>query len=160
MKLCDELISVKFHFEKGSPLFFGLNAFFCYWTSPNVQCFAQNRILRNTKFINSQIIRELSELVVLRLSAHVFLFFFVSLPQKTESWESEKREEDMEFYDWDRNSSKNAYISLKSRPGRTIESNVPNLNSFVNDADLFQYKEAVSHLFNEGIVMYMWCRYL
>lgn len=66
-----------------------------------------------------------------------------------EPWEAEKVEEDMEYYDWERNKSKQAYLALKYWP-TPVEQIEEDKISLENDEKAQQYKEAVSDMFNKG----------
>ncbi len=55
----------------------------------------------------------------------------------------------MEYYDWEKNKSKRAYIALKYWPKRIEDIDVEK-ESVENDQNGQAYKEAVSAIFNEG----------
>lgn len=68
---------------------------------------------------------------------------------KVETWEQQKEEEDMEYYDWENNLSKKAYISLREWSPTGEEIHVDD-DHIENDEAAQAYKEAVSSIFNEG----------
>jgi hypothetical protein len=69
--------------------------------------------------------------------------------QKTESWESEKSEADMEYYDWEASASCKSVMGLLSwKPNQ----NAAQVCDDVMQLDLKEYKEAVSNIMNEGTV--------
>jgi hypothetical protein len=73
----------------------------------------------------------------------------IILFQKVESWESEKSEADMEYYDWDASASRRNVMRLLSwKPDQST-------TQFSTDhieLDLEEYKKAVSNIMNEGKV--------
>jgi small subunit ribosomal protein S35 len=66
-----------------------------------------------------------------------------------EPWEAEKSIEDMEYYDWDKNKSRIAYITLKYWPQKLEPSEMERV-SLDDDAIAKEYKEAVTSIFNDG----------
>lgn len=84
------------------------------------------------------------------------------LTQKIENWESEKIEEDMESYDWNRSRSREAFLSLAKWSNRGDYAESGGTNGDANDEsvviaetrfaenDVDAYKDAVSELFNKG----------
>ena len=66
-----------------------------------------------------------------------------------EPWEVEKEEEDMEFYDWERNKSKEAYIALKYWPKKLTQEEMKEV-SLEGDEIAEEYKNAVTDLFYQG----------
>lgn len=83
---------------------------------------------------------------------------------KTENWESEKVEEDMESYDWSRSRSRRSFLSLvkwRNRAADTANGETPNIGDAIDEGtlaadsrftrnDVDAYKNAVSELFNRG----------
>lgn len=55
----------------------------------------------------------------------------------------------MEYYDWDRNKSKKAFVTLKRWPEAITDEDVKNY-SIDGDEDAQRYKKAVTKLFEEG----------
>ncbi|CAK9829462.1 28S ribosomal protein S35, mitochondrial [Anthophora retusa] len=63
---------------------------------------------------------------------------------RVEPWEMEKSEEDMEYYDWDKNKSRKSLTAMYNWPNSSIDSNtecIPHVT---------EYKTAVSNLINKG----------
>lgn len=71
------------------------------------------------------------------------------ISQNVEPWEAEKSEEDMEYYDWEKNKSKKTYITLKYWPQKIDPSEMDKI-SLDDDDKAKEYKEAVTSLFNDG----------
>lgn len=69
--------------------------------------------------------------------------------QTFEEWEKEKQEEDMEYYVWDNNVSKKAYVALVQWPKNVSDNDVKSF-SIDNDVVGQKYKDAVTELLNNG----------
>jgi len=69
--------------------------------------------------------------------------------QTFEEWERQKQESDMEFYIWENNLSKKAYVALMQWPQKVSDDDVKSY-SIDNDIVGQKYKEAVTELFNNG----------
>jgi hypothetical protein len=84
------------------------------------------------------------------MKLYFIVFILIArLFQKTELWEREKSEADMEYYDWDASMSCKSVMGLLSwKQGQNVE------ESSADDIqlDLKTYKEAVSNIMNEGTV--------
>ncbi|XP_050542412.1 28S ribosomal protein S35, mitochondrial [Daktulosphaira vitifoliae] len=75
-----------------------------------------------------------------------------------EDWEKLKQEADMEYYVWENNPSKTAYVSYVQYPKVVTEEDVK-LYSIDNDPVGQIYKEAVSYLLNNGEDIYTLKKY-
>ncbi|XP_053971999.1 28S ribosomal protein S35, mitochondrial [Hylaeus volcanicus] len=63
---------------------------------------------------------------------------------RVEPWEAEKSEVDMEYYDWDKNKSRDSLVSMYSWPNPSIDCNYEDIPHGT------EYKSAVSDLINNG----------
>ncbi|KAI4493095.1 hypothetical protein M0802_009645 [Mischocyttarus mexicanus] len=63
---------------------------------------------------------------------------------RTEDWEAEKSEPDMEYYDWDKSKSRQSLIKLCTWPETSTDVDIESISSAT------EYKMAVSELINQG----------
>lgn len=68
-----------------------------------------------------------------------YLIYYIVILQNVEPWEELKCEADMEYYDWNTNTSKTSIQALFGKPVEEI----PKVN---------EYSTAVTNLMNEGII--------
>lgn len=66
------------------------------------------------------------------------------ISQRVEPWEIEKSELDMEYYDWDKNKSRESLISMYNWP------KTPTDFSYDYIPHAIEYKKAVTDLLNKG----------
>lgn len=77
------------------------------------------------------------------------LFYNWFVLKTFEEWEREKQEADYEYYVWENNPSKKAYVAFTQWPQKVSDDDVKS-HTIDNDEVGQQYKEAVTELFNKG----------